>query len=301
MLSTLHMILHNLDIVGIIVLILTLVPILKLMQELPNGVVRKEWKILLGLIFFFIGSYLYIAVQYRMETIFITREVIALLLFLGALFVLLVSTLSLRTALDVKRIYTLEIENITDPLMGINNRRHLERRLHDEFSKARRHNLPLSVLMLDIDHFKDVNDTYGHDTGDMVLKNLATLISTSIRDTDCVARFGGEEIVMIFPDTDGQEASKMAERLRLSIEKNAIVPADIEKEGREIYITVSIGIAENVPEVPTVEEMLKRADNAMYRAKHEGRNRIFLCDGTTTDAILPKKVESKCLGIDHDL
>lgn len=281
-------ILNNLDILGIVLLFLTLVPIVRLMRELPDGIMKKRWRGLVALIVFFIGMYLYIAVEYRLESVSISREVICLLLFFGAMFVFLVSVLSLRTALDIKRIYTLEIENITDPLMGINNRRYLERRLHEEFSKARRHDLPLSVMMLDIDHFKNVNDTYGHDGGDLVLKNLGALITKTIRESDCVSRYGGEEIVIIFPMTDGKNAVQMAERLRKEIEASVIVPADMEKEGREIRITVSIGIAENIPDVSNAEDLVKRADTAMYRAKNEGRNRVVLCDGTSPDLIVSK-------------
>lgn len=287
--GVIHFIIYNLDIIGILILLVTLVPIRKLMHELPPGLLRKRWKILTGMIFFFIGSYLYIALQNRIESLFFSNEVIFILLFFGASFVFLVSTLSLQTTLDIKRIYTLEIENITDPLMGISNRRHLERKLHEEFTKAIRYNLPFSILMIDIDHFKNVNDTYGHDAGDMVLKNLGTLIKKFIREFDCAARYGGEEIVIIAPLTEGKHAALMAERLRKEIQECVIVPADREKEITEIHVTVSIGIAEYTPKISSVEELVKRADSAMYRAKHEGRNRIFLCDGTTTETVVTMK------------
>ncbi|MDO9208887.1 MAG: GGDEF domain-containing protein [Sulfuricurvum sp.] len=290
MYELLNAIVLNLDIAGIILLLVTLVPILKLKCELPIGSVRKLWKILSAMIFFFIGIYIYITVQYRIGNVLINRDIICILLFFGALFVLMVSTLSLRTALDIKRIYTLEIENITDPLMGISNRRHLERKLHEEFAKAVRYDLAFSILMLDIDYFKNVNDTYGHDTGDMVLKNLGAIIKNFIRVSDIVARYGGEEIMVLCPLTDGNHAASLAERLRQEIDKRVIVPADMEKEGREIRITVSIGVAEYLPEISTVEDLVKRADRAMYRAKHEGRNRIFLCNNSTSDEMITVNV-----------
>lgn len=286
---------YNLDIAGIVILVASLFPIMRLMLQLPPGVLRRWWKILIVFILFFIAGYLYYAQQRRLDSDFSVNEIVTYLLFFGSLFVFFVSTLALRTALDVKRIYTLEIENITDPLMAINNRRHLERMLQDEFSKAVRYKLPFSVLMLDIDLFKKINDSYGHNVGDMVLKNLGAFMKEFIREADCVARYGGEEVVMVCPLTDGQHAAYMAERLRQEIERSVFVPADVIAGGREVRITVSIGVAEYAPELSSAEELVKRADMALYRAKSEGRNRIFLCDGTTPGAILLKKSDPDLL------
>lgn len=281
--NKMHLIINSLDIVGVIILFVSLLPIRKLISELPPGSLKKWWKILVGMVVFFIGSYLYITIQFRFESTLYGQEVMCMLLFFGSLFVYLVSTLALKTTLDIKRIYTLEIENITDPLMDISNRRHLEQKLHQEFSKSVRYNLPFSILMLDIDHFKNVNDTYGHDVGDIVLRNLGALIKNFIRESDSVARYGGEEIVIILPLTDGQHAASMAERLRYEIEQYVMVPSDSEKGITEIRITASIGVAEYASGLLNVDELVKRADKAMYRAKREGRNRIFLSDGTTSD------------------
>lgn len=280
--TIMHFIINSLDITGIIILFFSLLPIAKLLYELPPGPLKKWWKILIGMVFFFIVSYLYLALQFRFESTLYGAEVMCILLFFGSLFVYFVSTLSLKTTLDIKRIYALEIENITDPLMDISNRRHLEQKLRQEFSEAVRYNLPFSILMLDIDHFKNVNDTYGHDVGDIVLRNLGALIKNFIRESDSVARYGGEEIVIILPLTDGQAAASMAERLRHEIEQCVMVPAESEKGITEIRITASIGVAEYAPELLNADELVKRADKAMYRAKEEGRNRVFLSDGTTS-------------------
>lgn len=282
----LHILIHTLDIAGIILLLFTIIPVRKLMHELPDTSVRESWKMLSIMIFFFLAAYTAIAVEFRIDEDFPNREIICIVLFLGALFVLMVSTLSLKTAQIIKRNYILEIENITDPLMDINNRRYLEQKLHEEFSKTERYGLSFSILMIDIDYFKKINDTYGHDVGDMVLRNLGRLIKKFIRDFDTVARYGGEEIMILCPLTDGQHATSLAQRLREEIEKSIIVPASMDKEGREIRITVSIGVAEYVPELPTIEALLKRADRAMYLAKHEGRNRVILYDGSSSDTML---------------
>lgn len=273
---------YYLDIVGIVLLIVTLIPLGKLMHELPHGSVRKLWQILSIMILFFIGTYIVIAMQFRTGNDFSSREVIRTVLFLGALFVLIVSTLSLQTARDIKRIYTLEIENITDPLMCISNRRYLNQKLEEEFLKAARYDLAFSILMIDIDHFKNINDTYGHDTGDIVLKTLGTLIKKMIRESDSVARYGGEEIMVLCPLTDGHHAAWQAERLRREIEQCVTISSDKEKEGIEILVTVSIGVAEYTSQISTVEDLVKHADEAMYKAKHEGRNRIFVYDNLTS-------------------
>lgn len=283
-------IIYNFDIAGIVLLFIALLPAIKLMRELPYGQMRTRWKVLTGMIVFFIVSYLYITWQHRINTPVFSIEAILLLLFFGALFVLLVSALSLQTALDVKRIYALEIESITDPLIGIGNRRYLERKLNEEFAKARRYELPLSLLMLDIDHFKEINDTFGHDAGDMVLKNLGVLMGKFVRESDYAARYGGEEIVIITPLTDGQHAAFIAERLRKKIDESVMIPVDTKKGIAETRITVSIGVAVYDSDMESIEELLKRADMAMYRAKHEGRNRIFLCDGSTSETVLPQDV-----------
>jgi len=144
----------NLDIAGSLILILSLSPIFKLMRELPSGNFRKWWGILIAMIFFFIIGYLYYAQQHHHDDEFSENVIVPYIFFFGSLFVLFTSTLFLQTTRDIKRIYTLEIENITDPLMGIFNRRHLSRILDAEFSKAKRYTIPLSILMLDVDFFK---------------------------------------------------------------------------------------------------------------------------------------------------
>jgi diguanylate cyclase (GGDEF)-like protein len=272
-----YTVINYLDIVGIVLLIITLIPLKKLMHELPYGSIRKLWQILSGMILFFIATYIMIAMQFRVHDDFSSREIVCTVLFLGSLFVFLVCLLSLQTARDIKRIYTLEMENITDPLMSISNRRHLDQKLEEEFSKAARYALAFSILMIDIDHFKNVNDTYGHDTGDIVLKKLGVLINSLVRETDTVARYGGEEIMVLCPLTDGHHVAWLAERLRRAIEQCDIVSSDTE-EGKEIHVTVSIGVAEFASDILSVSDLVKRADEAMYQAKGEGRNRVCMYD-----------------------
>lgn len=281
---------YNFDIIGTIILIVSLFTIIKLMKELPSGNFRKWWGVMIVLILFFIIGYIYYAKQHHFNNGFVQNAIIPYILFFGSIFVYFTTTLFLWTTQDIKRIYTLEIENSTDPLMGICNRRHLNRILNDEFLKATRYSLPLSILMIDVDFFKKVNDNYGHDVGDMVLINLGTIMKALCRETDTVARYGGEEIMIVCPLTNGQNVVNLAERIRQQIESAIIVPADVEKGITEVRITVSIGIAEYTPDTSSVEGLVKRADTALYRAKNEGRNCISLCDGTIPETVLLEKV-----------
>lgn len=153
----------------------------------------------------------------------------------------------------------------TDPLTGIYNRRKFSELLDQEIRRVERYNRFLSVVLLDIDHFKKVNDIYGHEAGDYVLKRMTGLIRKDIRITDTFARYGGEEFVIILPETNLEGAKTQIERVRKIIEK-----ASFTKVG---HITISAGIAEFI-EGDTRKSLVKRADEALYLAKKEGRNRV---------------------------
>jgi diguanylate cyclase (GGDEF)-like protein len=178
----------------------------------------------------------------------------------------------------VRRISLLEIENITDPLIAVYNRRYFDRRIEEEFERAHRYGLSLSILLLDIDHFKNVNDTYGHQTGDTVLKNLGKLLVDTVRNTDIVARFGGEELCIIATNTIGSSSVELAERLRLLIESADLGHSD-EATGRTpLHVTVSIGISAINKDIKTAGELLQNADIALYRAKSQGRNQVAVAE-----------------------
>ncbi len=155
-----------------------------------------------------------------------------------------------------------------DPLTGIYNRNEMKLRLNNEIKRASRYKRTLSIFMLDLDYFKSVNDTYGHQAGDTVLRNFAKILENSIRNTDFVARYGGEEFVVILPETRFPKAKELAERLRKKIIKN---PFKLE-DGKELKITASIGIATFPKHAKTRQKLLKAADSAMYAAKKAGRN-----------------------------
>lgn len=160
---------------------------------------------------------------------------------------------------------------ITDQLTGLHNRRYMSRHLDTLIDNAKRSEKPIAFLIMDIDHFKSVNDTYGHDVGDEVLKEFASRVSANIRGIDLACRYGGEEFVVVMPDTDMQLALTVAERLRGSVEKS---PFAISCSPGKLPITVSVGIAGSQGGKDTAQALLHRADQALYCAKREGRNRV---------------------------
>jgi two-component system, cell cycle response regulator len=160
---------------------------------------------------------------------------------------------------------------ITDTLTGLHNRRYMESHLAHMINASAAQATPLALMILDIDHFKGVNDTWGHDAGDDVLKEFAGRVRRSIRGADIACRAGGEEFVILMPDTDPHVAALVAERIRQKVER---APFPIHGGKRSLAVTVSIGVASFRGGQTTAEALLKRADEALYRAKRDGRNRV---------------------------
>jgi diguanylate cyclase (GGDEF)-like protein len=173
-------------------------------------------------------------------------------------------------ALDNSRhVEAMEKLAVTDELTGLYNRRAFDGMGAKEVERARRYKRPLSLILFDIDHFKDVNDSYGHPVGDHVLQVLTRLVTKTTRSTDIVCRFGGEEFIVLMPEAGREEGLAMAERLRQEISRMTIVTA-----GGTLSLTVSLGLAELLPEDESLENLIARADRAMYQAKAAGRNTI---------------------------
>lgn len=166
----------------------------------------------------------------------------------------------------------------TDVLTGWHNRRYLQVRLAEELARARRDNETFVCLMLDLDHFKQINDTYGHAAGDEVLRELAQRIESQVRASDVAARYGGEEFVILLPHTDVESGARLAERIRLAVRQK---PVSFNAE-QEVTVTASIGIASVSPghhdgDLKNLgDSLLARADVALYRAKSSGRDRIAI-------------------------
>lgn len=160
---------------------------------------------------------------------------------------------------------------IRDPLTGLHNRHYLNEVIGRELSRALREGYPISFLLLDIDLFKSVNDSYGHATGDIVLKEIADQISEFTRVEDIVCRYGGEEFLVILPNTHDQDAFLIADRLRLSIQETKI-----KADGKDISVTISVGISQFPSHGHNEAQVIEAADKALYHAKHNGRNQVAL-------------------------
>jgi diguanylate cyclase (GGDEF)-like protein len=175
--------------------------------------------------------------------------------------------------IDERRRIQEELERIVilDPLTGLYNRRYFFNVAFNEFKKARRYNRPMSVILLDADYFKNVNDTYGHAVGDMALMHLAKIMKNSLRTVDILARYGGEEFIILLPETNLPQTITAAERIREQVESNPLVMNDF-----QVNMTVSLGISDinSCPNECSFDNLLIFADRALYAAKNAGRNRI---------------------------
>lgn len=159
---------------------------------------------------------------------------------------------------------------VTDELTGLYNRRYFDRHLSLMLEKAREQERDMAVMLIDMDFFKSVNDNHGHDIGDAVLKEFAQRLRRNIRGVDLACRFGGEEFVVLMPDTDYRQAQGVAERVRMAVAERGFETPGM----RPLTVTCSVGVALNEHQMDTPEMILKRADVALYRAKREGRNRV---------------------------
>jgi len=165
-----------------------------------------------------------------------------------------------------------------DGLTGLYNHRYFQEILARQFSQARRYGNGLALVMLDIDHFKSFNDNYGHQFGDAVLKELAVLLTRTVRESDVVARYGGEEFAIVLVQTDLAGACKAAEKVRIAVEKHSLR----REPGQDVRFTISLGVASLTVETRDAGVLIQRADQQLYRAKRNGRNRVCSEDGDTS-------------------
>ncbi len=214
-----------------------------------------------------------------------------------------IAAVCLENAVNRER---LRLTGLTDALTGLFNRRYLNQRLHEETARALRHREPLSCLFLDVDHFKRVNDSYGHGAGDRTLYEFSRYLLAQLRASDIATRYGGEEFAIILPNTDKHNACHLAERIRLGIGTH---PIELDT-GERIRITVSIGISDLQPggagtSVPSAAKcLLERADAAVYGAKSSGRDRVVHADdiAATTSRSMPSRSDGQGLkGVDEVL
>ena len=258
---------------GALILISALLLVKALIAQLPQGHIRRNWFWMTLMVILFFLSYLGYMYAFAGSHRTALDLMVPGVFFLGACFVWLTSNLSLRTLMIVIRISSLEREVLTDPLTGAFNRRHMDHRLAEEVSGALRYHLPLSVLMIDIDRFKSINDT----PLDIRQATLPWWHSPGLRvkhwTTDVFTRYGGEEFLVIAPHTTEEGAIQLAERLRQRI-ANSPLQLSGEQNKVEVNVTVSIGVASLTESVLDTESLMRLADGNLYRAKQEGRNRV---------------------------
>ncbi len=180
-------------------------------------------------------------------------------------------SMRLRQASEAVELAT--VEKIQDPLTGLYNRRYMESMLSHELQRAQRAGYSVSLIMMDIDHFKKLNDTYGHPAGDEVLRRLAVLMKSQVRRADVACRYGGEEFLIILPETPLDVAAERAEELR-----TAFADLSIEHEGQMMQGKLSLGVAVSPDHAGTPQQLIKAADTALYAAKTGGRNRVVLAE-----------------------
>lgn len=262
--------------VGACLIFVSYFRIRRLIAEIPKGAVQRRWNDLRVLILFFVFCYLAYIFLTSMDLLNENfKLIVPAMFFLVAVMILFTGTLALETATEFIRFSNIERENIVDHLTGVHNRRYLDERITSEAIRAHKYAMPLSMMMIDIDHFKTVNDRYGHQTGDHVLKSLCALLIKEVRATDVVARYGGEEIVILTIQTRISDTFSLAEKLRKAVEASTIVPVEKNEQEDVIHITVSIGVAGLDPHSFDSQSMIKKADKALYEAKSGGRNRVI--------------------------
>jgi diguanylate cyclase (GGDEF)-like protein len=254
---------------GMGLLFSSLVPVLEILRMIRAGSLRRNWLILTSLIVLFIPGYATFAWLRGRERPTVVDLVVAVILFFGSCFVLSVAHLSKQTAGSLLRVASLERDALLDPLTQLSNRHYLSHRFSEEISRAHRYHLNLSVILVDIDHFKMVNDVYGHRAGDEVLKRIARVIEREIRASDIAVRYGGDEILVIATNTDDSSGRILAERMRGAIQEEQILA----ESGSSIPITVSIGVATLLAS-EYMCELIDRVDRALYEAKQLGRDRV---------------------------
>jgi diguanylate cyclase (GGDEF)-like protein len=202
-----------------------------------------------------------------------TNLVVSAVVIAGATFLLL----AVMVAFSLPRLKHLESAAMTDSLTGLFNRRYLDIALEREVQRWRRYRIPLTCLMVDVDHFKSINDRYGHLTGDLALREVGKIVKECVRTTDVVGRYGGEEFIVLLTNTDAKQGRVLAERLRARVEQATIINPRItsaQQTNKYLRLTVSVGVFGLSRQRGdfSVKDVTGRADDALYRAKRNGRN-----------------------------
>lgn len=256
---------------GTALLLAAFVPIKGIYSVLPQGLTRFVWVCLSGLIGFSVFGYLlFLRLNMGVAADNHRSGLVATVLFLAAMIVFTVCTMSNSAAKDIASIAVLEHAARVDPLTNLYNRRHIMALFEEESSQSIYYGTTLSVLLLDIDRFKTINDTFGHRTGDHVLRKISSLLAQVDIGCNLIGRFGGEEFLIILPNTSQSEAIGFAEHIRATVEAE---PISFENDPF-IPVTISIGVAASSRLNESPDELIALADTALYAAKASGRNQV---------------------------
>jgi two-component system cell cycle response regulator len=248
----------------------------RLVFELPEGRMRRQWTLLTATVLLgVLGNTAYLVAWWGSHLSF-PDLLVPLLFFASAAFAYLSTRLSLTTVVAIRRLSTLERKDLTEALTGMHSRQYLDGRMREELVRADRHGLAVSVLLLDLDDFNSINKDYGHAVGDKILTEVGRILSGSLRESDVLVRYSGEEMAVLATHTPPEAARGLAERLRHDIEVGAR-KALREAQGAKRAITVSIGVAgrpagKSAARAP--EEIFNLAEEALEQAKKAGGNRV---------------------------
>lgn len=285
---------------GITLLIAALIPIQSTCKVLPPGRNRSMWICLAGLIAFAILGYvLFLRLNTGLGMDMRESRLVAIVFLTAATIVFTICTMSNFAAKDVALITALEHAANIDPLTDLYNRRYMMALFEQESARSRSSNTTLSVLLLDIDRFKSINDVFGHPAGDHVLRRISTVLAQNV-ERKFVGRFGGEEFIILLPNVSQIEATQLAERIRVAVESEVISFQDEPL----IPMTISIGVAASSWVNESPDELIALADRALYAAKAGGRNQVSTatgacldCGNSKTEELFPRSSRKTVLSI----
>ncbi|NYF90814.1 GGDEF domain-containing protein [Tunturiibacter empetritectus] len=256
---------------SVVLFLSSLLPIRRICAMLPRGRARSTWRIMGALLTLAaVGVAIFLRINTTDGPDNYEDWIVSLVFLAASIFVFTVSTLALHTARDLSKIVDLERAAIIDPVTELFNRRHIMALLDAQCQHSCKHNSPFSILLIDVDNFKAINDTFGHRTGDTVLKELGRVISHIIPESRAIGRYGGEEFLVILPQSASSQAWRIAEELRKAVQATKIASQRTLIDSP----TISIGIATAFGWKETSEDLIEIADEALYSAKAAGRNCI---------------------------
>jgi diguanylate cyclase (GGDEF)-like protein len=267
-------------IIGAGILISSQILVRRLMIQLPPGKVRARWFIMAALSATCIAGYLFYAIVFWDQHHDFPDLIVPGVFFFSSCFIWLSGSISLQVIADVKKVSDLERERVTDATSGIYNRRYFDRRLEEEFARVKRYETPLSLLLIDIDHFRKLNDSFGHQTGDQVLASIGRMTQGIIRVSDVAARYGSDEFIVFAHNTPASIATALAERLRAYIARNSFQLASVSGKEQEVRVTVSIGVASYSKKTDDIQSLVQDAYDALHQAKRDGRNCVVSYEET---------------------